>query len=156
MVIQSIPLLRRFAALLYDGLLMASIWILASFPYLYLIDKDPHTLLEVTCYRLYLWLVGFGFVSFFWIKASQTLGMKAWGLSIVRTPDNQPLRLKDAVSRYCFATLGLLGGGIGYLFALLHPKQATLHDLLSKTSLINLAHTPVCPASKDQRRKQRA
>ncbi len=132
----SVSLFHRFAALLYDGFLMISIWILASFPYLWLVGGEPHTFLEIASFRLYLWIVGFCFVSFFWIKAGQTLGMKAWGLSLVRTEDNQSLNLKNACHRYCFATLGILGGGISYVFALLHPQHITLHDLLSKTQLV--------------------
>lgn len=131
----SVPLFRRFAALLYDGFLIVSIWILASFPYLWLLG-EPHSFLEIAAFRLYLWLVGFCFVSFFWLKAEQTLGMKAWGLSLVRAEDNQALNLKNACARYCLATLGILGGGISYVFALLHPQHMALHDVLSKTQLM--------------------
>jgi uncharacterized RDD family membrane protein YckC len=131
----SVPLFRRFAALLYDSFLMISIWILSSFPYLYLLGHEPHTFFEVAIFRLYLWVIGFCFVGFFWIKAGQTLGMKAWGLSVTRTTDDKELTLRDAISRYCLATLGILGGGMSYVFALLHPQHITLHDLLSKTQL---------------------
>lgn len=97
------PLWRRFAAAIYDGLLLIALWmvtlLVACLPLNALLDLPPGNAMN----RVLLLGVGLGFFALFWTRGGQTLGMRAWRLQ-VRRIDGAGLRLPVAVVR-AMATL---------------------------------------------------
>lgn len=92
------PLWRRFAASIYDGLLLVGLWmvtLLLSLPLNKLFGLGPGNALT----RAMLFLIGLGFFAWFWTRGGQTLGMRAWRLQ-VRREQGALLRLPIAAVRY--------------------------------------------------------
>lgn len=148
---------RRFACLMYEGVLLFGVVMVAGLLYATLTGQR-HALEGVHGLRAFLFSVlGLYFVWFWW-RRGQTLAMKTWHLRLV-TRDGQGLSLLRASCRYlaswlwflpALAGLGLAGlssgpqaaavlilGALLYgLAAHLHPSRQTLHDLLCGTRLV--------------------
>ena len=139
---------RRLAAILYDSLLAASVWVAAHLIGFIVIALSVQlSLIDVSrfggdigeylrhqqWYSLYLLTSVALFFMWFWTHGGQTLGMKAWRLR-VQNEDGSPIHLRQAIVRVCFAL-----GGLGNLFILFDPKnKRALHDRLSDSVVIVL------------------
>jgi uncharacterized RDD family membrane protein YckC len=112
------PIWRRFAAAVYDGLLLVGLWMVAL-----VIDTLVRDLFGLdrnwAALRAYLFLVGLGFFGWSWTHGGQTLGMRSWRLRVLRA-DGAPLRWLDASLRYA---LMLLCWGVVLTPALLQLPQ---------------------------------
>lgn len=132
--------LRRMAAVLYDGLLLAALLFVAAALATFVIqlglgqELNPKSLI----YRFYLLGVTFGFFAWFWIRGGQTLGMRAWRLKVLRN-DGRPLTLRDALLRYLAAILSWTALGAGFLWILVDKEKLAWHDRLSGTRLVLIA-----------------
>ena len=141
-------LLRVFAAMVYDTLLLAAI----SIGYGALV-----TLLAVAIQgapaqgeRLHFpiivqiavsisWLLLLmSFYVYFWCRFGQSLGMKTWRIQVVDANTLNLVQPTQAVKRACWALVSLLCLGMGYWISFAHPQGRFLHDLLSKTRLVLL------------------
>lgn len=131
-------LLRRLAAIGYDGLLLASLVLLASFPYVLAAGEPPWHWLVRLGYQAYMLAAVFGFFGWFWTHGGQTLGMRAWRLRVV-SDDGEPLSWAQAAKRFMAAGLSWVALGLGYLWCLIDPDQRTWHDRLSGSHLVLLA-----------------
>lgn len=92
------PPWRRFAASIYDGLLLLGIWmasLLLSLPLQHALGLPAGS--PIT--RAAVFVIGFGFFGWFWTRGGQTLGMRAWKLQ-VRRSDASSLRWPVALLRY--------------------------------------------------------
>ncbi len=78
------------------------------------------------------------FYIYFWQKFGQTLGMKTWRIQLVDAKTNQRVSYSQACKRSFFSWLSLLFLGAGYWYKLIHPQQRLMHDLASDTKLILL------------------
>lgn len=92
------PIWRRFAAAVYDGLLLLGLWMVALMLDTVVrdaagVEREWHAL------RAYLFLIGLAFFGWFWTHGGQTLGMRAWRLHLRRS-NGQPPRWTDAALRY--------------------------------------------------------
>lgn len=149
---------RRLACLLYEGVLLFGIVMIAALLYGAL-TQQRHALvgmlgLQATVFGV----VGLYFVGF-WSRYGQTLAMRTWRMRIVG-PDGLPPSWLRATARYLLAWLwflpalaataaaGLtsgaaaagitLAGVAGYaLVARLHPSRQFLHDLICGTRLVH-------------------
>jgi uncharacterized RDD family membrane protein YckC len=132
-------LLRRFAALLYECLLLLGIVTVGCvLPYILLaslarvdittpafaIMQRAHFLLLLGCYFVWCWLHG-----------GQTLPMRVWKLRII-DKSGGPLRPLQAIFRYLAACLGAFGLGIGFLWCLIDHDRQYLHDRLAGSRLV--------------------
>ena len=139
-------LLRRLAALIYDAFLLFAITL--AYAALLLIIKiiftgtqAPENVqpgLFLQCLSVAGWLLALGgyyFIS--WRKQGQTLGMKSWRLKL-QQPDGSLPTPEQCIKRSILATLSLAFFGIGYLWYLLSPAKACLHDIYSGTQVILL------------------
>jgi uncharacterized RDD family membrane protein YckC len=122
-------LLRRLAAVLYDGLLLIALWMGASM--LWVIWQDGTA---VGLYRIYLLGVAYAFFVGFWVIAGRTLGMQAWRLTLVNA-ESERLSASAASHRFVMALLSWILLGAGFLWALIDREGLTWHDRLSKTYL---------------------
>ncbi len=127
-------LMRRFAALLYDGLLLAGVWFFATF--VALIVRHGAAIAPASLwFDAYLFAVGGLFFGGFWTHGGQTLGMRAWRIR-VQQHDGAPLTWLIALRRYGLAWVSLLLLGGGFFWLLVDKNRLTLHDRWSGTEVI--------------------
>jgi uncharacterized RDD family membrane protein YckC len=134
-------LLRRLAALVYDTLLLAAIFMIATALFLPLtggeaITAGGHPALEMI-YRLVLIGLVALFYGAFWTRRGQTLGMTSWRLRIERE-DGGLLTWRDSLKRLAAAVLSLVPCGLGFLWILFDPQRRAWHDRLSRTRVVVL------------------
>lgn len=145
---QSPSLLRIFAAMVYDSLLLAAISIAYGAIVVglrVLIMGRPevghHVQWDIVSSSLITigWLaVLVFFYAYFWHRFGQTLAMKTWRFKMVDAQTNQLATYKQCLVRSLSAMLSLLSLGCGYWYKLFNPQHRTLHDVLSGTKLILL------------------
>lgn len=150
-------LARRFAALLYEGVLLFGVTFFAGFLYSVL-TRQQHAMQGRAGLGAFIFVVlGLYFVGF-WTRSGQTLAMKTWHLRVVDAAGG-PLGWQRALLRYLLSwlwflpallsvwALGLHGGGaifgslaagvLAYLLiARLHPQRQLLHDTICGTRVI--------------------
>jgi uncharacterized RDD family membrane protein YckC len=130
-------LLRRLAALFYDGVLLFGMLLLAAglviVPYMSLVEGDfPN---HAWWFRAWLALVIVAFFAYFWTHGGQTLGMRAWRLRLVRADGGEPL-LRDALMRLVCALVALAPVGLGLWWMLIDSEGLAWHDRWSRTRLV--------------------
>jgi uncharacterized RDD family membrane protein YckC len=134
-------LLRRIAAMFYDGLLLVAILMVATALLLPLtggeaITQAGHPWLELA-YRLVIAGLVVLFFGTFWTRRGQTLGMASWRLRVERD-DGALLTWGDTVKRLAAALLSWLPLGLGYFWILLDREGRAWHDRLSRTRVVLL------------------
>ena len=136
---QNTGLLRRFAAMIYDALLLLALWFMATVPFVAVeggesIEAGSGPLYFV--YQLTLVLVAYGFFVGFWRHRGRTLGMQSWGLQL-QAPDGELPSLGAATIRFFAAILSWLPLGLGFFWQLWDADRLTWHDRLSKTRIVH-------------------
>ncbi len=125
--------LRRFAALLYEGMLLFGLLFIAG----YLFDtltQSRHALMFRSERQIWLFIVlGIYFV-WFWQKSGQTLAMKTWHIQLLRL-DGKPLSWLQAALRYVLCYLFTLTG-IAFLYSFFDSRGQFPQDRLLKTQLV--------------------
>ena len=133
---QPAGLVRRFAALFYDWLLLAAS-MFAFTLVIILIRGDgaiaPHSL----WFSASLVALSFAFFGWFWTHGGQTLGMRAWKLRLVRT-DGAPPGWPDAARRFIASWILLLPPGLGFVWGAFDSHGLCWHDRLSHTAVVNI------------------
>ena len=140
---------RRLAALLYDGFLVAAIWMLLGYSVQFILGVDSNQLVdgrvETDPWRnalIFSLMLGscFGFYGYFWMRSGQTLGMIAWRLKVVNR-NNGLLRFDQALKRFLLAWPAMLIIGGGYLWLFVDANRDALHDRLSGTKVLLVPRT---------------
>ena len=126
-------LLRRLAAVLYDGLLLIALWMGAGALWIGF-QGGTAAAAGDGLFRLYLLAIAYAFFVGFWVRGGHTLGMKAWRLRLVDA-DGQRVTVRAATHRFVTALLSWLPAGLGFLWALFDRDRLTWHDRLSRTYL---------------------
>jgi len=134
-------LLRRLAAMFYDGLLLAAVLMLVTALFLPLtggeaLDPQRNPLLEFF-YRLALAAAVVAYFGVPWTRRSQTLGMASWRVHVQRE-DGDALDWGDVVKRLAAALLSWLPLGLGYVWILVDPQRRAWHDRLTRTQVVRL------------------
>jgi uncharacterized RDD family membrane protein YckC len=133
---QSPSLLRRFAILNYDGLLLIAVSMAYGMIYIgisklvFLVDADRAT---GTLFQLGWLLTLFGFFYYFWTHEGQTTGMRAWRVKIIDANGNTPTTIQ-CILRFTLAAIGW-ALFFSYFFS---DQKNLLHDKWSNTQLIML------------------
>jgi len=132
-------LLRRLGAMLYDGLLLLALLMVATGLFLPFtggeaISPRDDPALELL-YRAVLVLLTVGFFGIFWTRRGQTLGMASWRVRVERE-DGALLNWGDTLRRLAAALLSWLPLGLGFLWVLVDPERRAWHDRLSRTRVI--------------------
>lgn len=126
-------LVRRFAAIFYDSLLLLSVLFFGSVPVLVLTRGEAvppgHPL-----YTAYLLVLSFLYFSWFWTHGGQTPGMRAWKIQL-RSRNGGAVTWRQTFIRFSCAVPSWVFLGAGFLWALVDKNQLTWHDNLSKTLL---------------------
>lgn len=124
-------LLRRLAAMIYDGFIVVAVLALSLFPFV----MATNDFVQGPWVRALLFLELYAFFAYFWISRGQTVGMLAWRLQILSN-DGGPLTLGQATWRFVGAMAGLLCLGLGYLWILFDPARRSWSDLLSSSQVL--------------------
>jgi uncharacterized RDD family membrane protein YckC len=127
-------LIRRLAAIFYDGLLLIALLFVATAIITLPLGYPSGTMLLV--FQLFIFeIIPLIFFTGFWARGGQTLGMRAWRLKLVRM-DGDEIGWSDALKRHLTALLSILVFGLGFIWILVDPQKLAWHDRLSKTRLI--------------------
>ena len=126
------PLLRIVASV-YDFFLLLGVWFLVGSIALWL---NGGKTLNPALGMLLVFLSGWVFYAYFWIKSGQTLGMQVWKFRIINSDTSQDkITLKQTFLRYTVncGMLALLG--IPLFLIYVDSKKLAVNDILSKTKL---------------------
>ncbi|WP_075184609.1 RDD family protein [Teredinibacter haidensis] len=145
------PLWRRFASMLYDSFLLMALSMgygaLATLV-LFLIHGDStggeYQPMVTSSIGNLLLLTGLvttltGFYVFFWHRAGQTAGMRAWRLQVItlsELPEVRQPSLTKSLARAPLSFLAIAVGGLGYWWRAFDINGDCLHDKLSQTRVI--------------------
>ena len=86
-------------------------------------------------------VISIGYLVGFWGARSQTPGMMALGLRIVRAQTGAPLDFGVAAIRYVGYIISSLPFGIGLIWAAFDPRKQGWHDKIAGTLVVR----PVAP-----------
>ncbi len=127
-----VGLLRRFAAIFYDSLLLFSVLFFATglFNALISADSSTHPILQI-----YLLIVSFFYFAGFWRRGGQTLGMMAWQIQ-VQSLEGYTVTWWQMVQRFVMAIISWSIFGLGFFWALWDKEGRTWHDRASRTQLV--------------------
>mgnify|MGYP006149228501 FL=1 len=138
--------MRRLAALLYDGFLVAAIWMVLGFILQLIVGTQSNQLvdgvvqtdplLDALLFTIML-ASGSGFYIWFWTKSGQTLGMIAWRIK-VESLDGGLMGFKQGVIRYIAAWPAFFLFGLGYLSIYLDSNGDAVHDKVSRSKVVVL------------------
>jgi uncharacterized RDD family membrane protein YckC len=154
------PRLRRFASMMYEGVLLFAVVFLAG----YLFDtltQSRHALMLRDSRQVWLFIAIGAYFLICWRRSGQTLPMKAWHIKVLAV-NGKPAPTWRLLVRYAYMwVLPLLGAGIVWGAASLSgwnamlmlivatpflvfiptwftAEQQFLHDLLAGTRLVNV------------------
>ncbi|MEM1243573.1 MAG: RDD family protein [Pseudomonadota bacterium] len=127
----TVSLIRRAAALLYDGLILFAIMLLFT-GVVIIIRHDKAIPPESLWFQGILIAICLIYFCYFWIRYGQTLGMLAWKIKLSQKNGN-PIHFKQAIFRFFLACLSLLVFALGFIFCLFNKEKLTLHDKLLGT-----------------------
>ena len=131
---------RRFAALIYDGFLLAAL--LMTYTGAILIFTRRALLPETYGAWVYLYRAGLiaviaAYYVLNWIRSGQTLGMRAWRLRAVSEAGAR-LNATSALLRFLCGLLAWPPAALGVLWLYLDPDHLAIHDRLSRTRVVRL------------------
>jgi uncharacterized RDD family membrane protein YckC len=131
---------RRFAALIYDGFLLAAL--LMTYTGVILIFTRRAILPETYGAWVYLYRAGSiaviaAYYVLNWIRSGQTLGMRAWRLRVVSDAGSR-LNASSALLRFVCGILAWPPAALGVLWLYVDPDHLAIHDRLSKTRVVRL------------------
>lgn len=119
--------------MLYDSLLLIAVWFLATVPFIAVNDGEAVAPYDIR-FQIYIVVVTGAYFIGFWCWGGQTAGMRAWRLIVSQT-DGERISVGQGAVRAAIAVLSIACAGLGFAWALLHPRHATWHDLASRTEL---------------------
>ncbi len=128
-------LLRRLGGCLYDMLLLAALWMVATAAWLPFTGGEEIPQQLQPLFQLYLVVVAALFFAGFWCLAGQTLGMRAWHLR-VQQPDGSRISLRQALIRLAVAPLSWAALGLGFIWILFDGERRAWHDIASGTAVV--------------------
>jgi uncharacterized RDD family membrane protein YckC len=133
---------RRFAALVYDLVLVAAILLILTTAIVMGVARvaiTPETQgAWAYLYRSALLVIIVGYYLLNWTRSGQTLGMRAWRLRAV-TEAGKPMTLKAAAMRSFWGLWAWAPAGLGVLWLYVDSEHLALHDRLSRTRVVHLS-----------------
>jgi uncharacterized RDD family membrane protein YckC len=134
-------LLRRLAAMVYDGLLVLAVLMIVTACFLPFTGGEAVTWDRFPLLVLPYWAsLAIAIVVYFglpWTQRGQTLGMATWRLRVQRD-DGFLLTWRDVAVRLGASILSWLPAGLGWVWALFDRERRTWHDQLSRSRVVVL------------------
>jgi uncharacterized RDD family membrane protein YckC len=132
---------RRFAALIYDALLLAALMLIFTTGLVMLIARSaivPETAGPwAYAYRGALLLIIVGYYVANWTRSGQTLGMRAWRLRAVNEHGKR-MSVRAALLRYLYGVIAWAPAALGVLWLYLDAEHLAIHDRWSRTRVVHL------------------
>jgi uncharacterized RDD family membrane protein YckC len=143
---------RRFAALIYDALLVLALLMLYTL--IVALIHGGAVLEENGPVRWWAFRVGElavigAYCVINWVRSGQTLGMRAWRLHAV-SDTGKRLAVPRAILRYLWALLAWAPAALGVLWLYLDPARLALHDRLSRTRMLHVPRSALSESAKSQ------
>ena len=120
-------------AIIYDALLLLAVLFFATaiaLPF----NSGQAFSADQAFFSLYLFGVSYLFYSWFWTHGGQTLGMRAWKITLANAAGDRIL-WQQAALRFFAALLSWACLGLGFLWCLFDKNKLCWHDRLSGTYL---------------------
>lgn len=137
--IVTVGLFRRLFAIAYDAFLVIALLFLSTGIVTLLNGGEAiesgHALYPTLVVSLF--LIVYGYFTWFWIRGGQTLGMRTWRIRLIST-NGESLDWPRASIRLFVALVSWSIVGLGFLWSLFDKNNQTWHDLASQTTLIDL------------------
>lgn len=127
-------LLRRFASIGYEAVLLTPVLFIAAYLFLTL-SHAARTPAVHALFQLWLLAVVAVYFVYCWRRSGQTLAMKTWHVRVARL-DGTALSTREAFARFLLALWSLSLFGAGFWWAFLDPDRQFLHDRLVGTRLL--------------------
>ncbi len=131
--------LRRMGAILYDTLLVFSVLLFATIPYLLITGGEAINPGD-RVFQIYLFLITALYFVFPWKIRGQTLGMQSWKLKVVQET-GEPITWGQAIKRILFSIISWVLVGLGFIWSVFDREKLAWHDRLSKTRLVHCIKT---------------
>jgi uncharacterized RDD family membrane protein YckC len=132
---------RRFAALIYDALLLAALLLIFTTASVMLVARSaivPESAgVWAYFYRAVLLAIIVAYYVINWTRSGQTLGMRAWRLRAVDAL-GQRMSVRAALLRYLCGVLAWAPAALGVLWLYLDADHLALQDRLSGTRVVHL------------------
>jgi uncharacterized RDD family membrane protein YckC len=125
---------RRFAAIVYDSLLVLALMFLGTLPFIAVRGGEPVDPGNLP-YQMTLLLIAYLFFVGYWSAYGRTLGMQSWRLQLETREGGKP-GIATASLRFFAAIVSWLPAGLGFWWQLWDKDGLTWHDRWSRTRLI--------------------
>ncbi len=138
----TVSLFRRLGALFYDTVLIASLIFIAAQWSLLISDSAKQTTLFQAAMLFNIFGVAFFYLVYFWRKSGQTVGMKAWKITLVSKAEfeagasNPFISWNQAIIRYLIAAVSWAVMGLGFIISIFNKQKLTWHDQASDSILV--------------------
>lgn len=130
-------LIRRLGAMLYDFMIIVAVWMLLGFARLPFLPEGVDAMNDHAGpgFQSALFLVTFGFFTFFWRRTGQTIGMLAWRIRI-QNSDGSPISLTQSLMRFLSGAFSLICLGLGHFWMLFSASKKTWPDSFSESEVV--------------------
>lgn len=118
--------------MLYDGLVIVALWMLATLPLVIALDHEIHS--GALWFQAWLLIVAFVYLHLSWRLAGQTLGMRAWRVWLVAA-DGGATTTRQHVARFAGTLASLATLGLGICWAVGRSDRKGWPELFSATRL---------------------
>jgi uncharacterized RDD family membrane protein YckC len=129
----NVNLKRRFMSIIYDSLLILSIMIIGTLPFI-AIRYGEAVESNSNYYQFTLFIIIYFFLVGFWSISGRTLGMQSWGLRLETLDGYRPNIIQCSI-RFFAAIVSWLPFGLGFWWQLFDKQNLTWHDRISKTKI---------------------
>ncbi|MDO6681450.1 MULTISPECIES: RDD family protein [unclassified Oceanobacter] len=137
-------LIRRLAALSYDGLVLLALYIVTGFVLVGIAtaanDGQPPGAFPASVNLSVMFCISFFYFSSSWRRGGQSIGMKAWRLKLI-TEDAKPVKLSHCMLRTGIGFFSLAVFGLGFFWSLLDTRGRSWHDMASLTRIVFIPKT---------------
>jgi uncharacterized RDD family membrane protein YckC len=128
-------MLKRMAAMFYDGLCLFSLFFLATLILVVFTDGEAISS-NNPGFNLFLFFITYLYFVWHWVNGGRTLGMRAWHIKVINKGRDR-MNWKTATVRFCLALLSLVFFGLGFAWAFFDKEKLTFHDRYSNSRLID-------------------
>lgn len=125
-------LFRRLASMVYDALLVVGLLMVAAA--VVVIPWGSEIRAGTLWFQMYVLIVWWAYFAVCWRLGGQTVGMRAWRLTLV-TERGERIGWARSALRFLVAWISAAALGLGFLWSLFDPGRRCWHDMASATSL---------------------
>lgn len=129
----NVNLKRRFMSIIYDSLLILSIMVIGTLPFI-AIRYGEAVESNSNYYQFTLFIIIYFFLVGFWSISGRTLGMQSWGLRLETLDGYRPNIIQCSI-RFFASIVSWLPFGLGFWWQLFDKQNLTWHDRISKTKI---------------------